>query len=58
MKTHPELPLDHRCKGDLIYVLDLVEVWPLIGRLFDPVYGDKVRVVLLNQEAQHAINMA
>jgi hypothetical protein len=24
----------------------------------DPIYGDKARVVLLNKEAQHAINMA
>jgi hypothetical protein len=24
----------------------------------DPIYGDKTRIVLLKQEAQHAINMA
>jgi hypothetical protein len=58
MKTHPELPLDHVGKGDLVYVLDLIELWPLIGWLLDPIYDDKARVVLLNQEAQHAINMA
>jgi hypothetical protein len=28
------------------------------GHLFPPVYGDKAREVLLNQEAQHAIRMA
>jgi hypothetical protein len=50
MKTHPELSLDHVGKGDLVYVLDLVELWPLIRWLLDPIYDDKARVVLLNQE--------
>jgi hypothetical protein len=57
MKTHPELPLDLVGKGDIsVHYLEEVRLVP--GHLFPPIYGDKAREVLLNQEAQHAIRMA
>ena len=58
MKTHPELALDLGPNGDLVFVPDFEEVRPMPGHRLGPVVaGDKARVVLLDQEAQHAIRM-
>lgn len=59
MKTHPKLRLDLGRTRDPLCVLDFVEVWPMLGHHLSLVLEfDKARVVLLNQEAQHAIRTA
>ena len=56
--THPELPLDLRRKGIAVGVRDAGEVLPLHGRLYLTLVGDQARVVLPNQQALDAIDMA
>jgi len=59
IRTHPKLHLDLCRDGDLVCVLDFVEVRPMPRHHLGPVVEfDKARVVLLNQEAQHAIRTA
>lgn len=58
IKTHPELVLDLERNGDSVLVLDAGEVLPRPGRPCHPGVGDPARVVLLNQEALDAIDMA
>ena len=57
-KTHPELPLDLHHKDFVVYVLDLVEVFPFVGHDLLTPDGDQARVVLSNQQALDAIDMA
>jgi hypothetical protein len=57
-KTHPELPLDLVSKDFTVYVLDLVEVVPFVGHDLVTLDGDQARVVLFNQQALDAIDMA
>jgi hypothetical protein len=57
-KTHPELPLDLVSKDFTVYVLDLVEVVPFVRQDLVTPDGDQARVVLFNQQALDAIDMA
>jgi hypothetical protein len=57
LKTYPELGLDDLRKSGAI-CLDAREVWPVKGRLLFPLVHDQAGVVLLNQEALYASDMA
>jgi hypothetical protein len=57
-KTHPELPLDLVSKDFVVYILNLVEVVPFVGHNLVTPDGDQARVVLFNQQALDAIDMA
>jgi hypothetical protein len=57
-KTHSELSLDPSRKGFAVGVRDTGEVLPLLGRHCHTRVGDHAKVVLPNQEALDAIDMA
>jgi hypothetical protein len=58
VKTHPKLGLDPRHNGAELAVLGDGEVVPRLGRRSHRGVGDHARVLVPNQKAQDAIDLA